>query len=569
MGAENNRFFSIQTKTYLLISGISAVMLVSLTLVVQLVIMSSFKKLEIREINRNTSRVNDALKTDLRMMLRMARDYSIWDDTFNFIQNPDQTYIDANIIDTTFTNLDLCQITLMDHFGKIKISKSYQTETGIISSPIYDPSRYSYYYHFKSFDEDTSGYMRYGSDLYMTVSSPIMPSSGEGSPAGGFFIMRKVNDKLVQSISETTHINFKLLNLDESSDLILNELKDRLFREGQTVFSDNHDKRIFQYKVIKDLNRNPVMILKVEQVKEIYQEGIRTVQIFMISIIVIGLILIGAIIFVLNYFVTGKIRKMSREIHDNGLKSNLGLRLTVFKSNDEITALASEFNQILASMDNLNLKIVDEQLKSDALLRNMMPDFIVQKLKSHQEVIADKYPDVTVLFADIVGFTQLSANIPPEELVGILNEIFSQFDAITEMLHLEKIKTIGDAYMLASGIPEEEPDHARLAVKAGLMMLDTMKEFRQIRKLDIHIRIGINTGPVVAGVIGITKFSYDLWGDTVNVASRIEEAGVIDHILISETSYEKVKNDYQFVEKRIDLKGKGNIRSYLLTPPHS
>lgn len=211
-------------------------------------------------------------------------------------------------------------------------------------------------------------------------------------------------------------------------------------------------------------------------------------------------------------------------------------------------------------------KLATEQEKSEHLLLNILPEPIVQRLKDKPTAIADGFAEVTVLFADIVGFTQLSTLVSPQELVALLNRIFSAFDRLAENYGLEKIKTIGDAYMVVGGLPNPRPDHAEATVEMALEMQAVMSQFNQETGLQCSIRIGINTGPVVAGVIGIKKFIYDLWGDTVNTASRMESHGVPGGIQVTQTTYQLLKDKYLFTERGVmEIKGKGEMETYLVT----
>lgn len=207
-----------------------------------------------------------------------------------------------------------------------------------------------------------------------------------------------------------------------------------------------------------------------------------------------------------------------------------------------------------------------QQEQTEHLLLNILPEPIAQRLKMAESTIADSFAQVTVLFADIVGFTQLSTQIPPAELVELLNKIFSAFDQLAEQHELEKIKTIGDAYMVVGGLPVPRTDHAAAIAQMALDMLQEIARFKTADGNSFSIRIGINTGPVVAGVIGIKKFIYDLWGDTVNIASRMESQGLPDCIQVTEATYELLRDQYHFVTRGvIDVKGKGKMTTYLLT----
>ena len=206
-----------------------------------------------------------------------------------------------------------------------------------------------------------------------------------------------------------------------------------------------------------------------------------------------------------------------------------------------------------------------EQEKSERLLLNILPKAIADRLKQGQNTIADSFPEATILFADLVGFTRLSSQITPAELVRILNEIFSAFDRLVEKHGLEKIKTIGDSYMVGAGLPTPRPDHAEAVAEMALDIVDEMSRFNKINGSPLSMRIGINTGPVVAGVIGTKKFTYDLWGDTVNIASRMESSGVSSCIQVTEATYQKLKDKYVLIRRgSIAVKGKGEMTTYLL-----
>jgi len=215
-------------------------------------------------------------------------------------------------------------------------------------------------------------------------------------------------------------------------------------------------------------------------------------------------------------------------------------------------------------------KIAEEALRyqqeqTERLLLNILPQPIAERLRREQTTIADSFTEATVLFADIVGFTELSANIPPVELVEMLNEIFSTFDYLTEDHGLEKIKTIGDAYMVVGGLPIPREDHAAAIAEMALDMRIELSRFNRETGLNVQLRVGINTGPVIAGVIGIKKFIYDLWGDTVNTASRMESHGVVGEIQVTTATYELLKGKYLFQERgNIQIKGKGEMTTYLL-----
>jgi class 3 adenylate cyclase len=204
-------------------------------------------------------------------------------------------------------------------------------------------------------------------------------------------------------------------------------------------------------------------------------------------------------------------------------------------------------------------------LRAEYLLHNILPVSIADRLKKTSQTIADGFDCVTVLFADIVDFTKIASKLSPESVVDILNKLFTMFDEMTERFGLEKIKTIGDAYMVAAGIPERNDHHALATADFALEMMKELSSFNAQNKIDLKLRVGINSGYVVAGVIGKKKFIYDLWGDAVNLASRMESHGIVGEIQVTENTYMLLRANY-VLQKRgeIEIKGKGQIMTYLL-----
>jgi class 3 adenylate cyclase len=209
-------------------------------------------------------------------------------------------------------------------------------------------------------------------------------------------------------------------------------------------------------------------------------------------------------------------------------------------------------------------QIAHERERAEELLFAILPKSVARRLQQHEQV-ADSFADVTVLFADISDFSSLAAQLPPARLVSLLNEIFSSFDALAEQHGLEKVKTIGDAYMAVAGLPIERDDHAEAMAEFAVAMREEIARHRIEGLGPINIRIGINTGPVIAGVIGRKKFIYDLWGDTVNIASRMESHGSPGQIQVTQSTYLRLKRWYDFEERPTVRTKRGvELRAYAL-----
>ena len=206
-----------------------------------------------------------------------------------------------------------------------------------------------------------------------------------------------------------------------------------------------------------------------------------------------------------------------------------------------------------------------EQAKSENLLLNILPRSIADRLKAQTRPIADQFESTSILFADVVDFTPWSERLEPSEVVGCLDQLFSHFDTLAERYGLEKIKTIGDCYMVAAGVPTPRPDHARALAFMGLDMLEAMRSDVEVRHLGLELRVGINSGPVVAGVIGRKRFLYDLWGDAVNTASRMESYGTPGRIQVTRATHELLAGEFDFEPRgTISVKGKGELEVWFL-----
>ena len=241
----------------------------------------------------------------------------------------------------------------------------------------------------------------------------------------------------------------------------------------------------------------------------------------------------------------------------NGVVSDLALLTAVL--------LLGEAVRTRRALDREHRLLLTEQERSERLLLNVLPGPIADRLKQGEEVIADDFPEVTVLFADLVDFTRRSRETTPERVVQVLDDLFSALDALAERYRLEKIKTIGDAYMVVGGLPEPRPDHAQAVADMALAVREEVARHLDPAGEPLAVRIGIDTGPVVAGVIGRRKFSYDLWGDTVNTASRMESSGVPGCIQVTERTYRRLRDGFR-LERRgsIEVKGKGEMTTWFL-----
>ena len=229
----------------------------------------------------------------------------------------------------------------------------------------------------------------------------------------------------------------------------------------------------------------------------------------------------------------------------------------------------AQMEDLQATNSRLLQSVMDElqaeKKKSEALLLNILPKQVVARLNNGETLIADRFDDVTVLFADFVGFTKISAGMPAARLVENLGNVFSQFDSLAQDLGVEKLKTIGDAYMAAVGLPEWRPDHVKAAAEMALGIFKVLERINPSLETPWQIRIGVHTGPVVAGIIGTHKFAYDVWGDTVNLASRLESSCKPGHIHVSEVTAHFLNRDFHLERAGfVGITGMGKLETYFL-----
>jgi len=235
------------------------------------------------------------------------------------------------------------------------------------------------------------------------------------------------------------------------------------------------------------------------------------------------------------------------------------------RTRDEIGALCTAFNGMVEELRDKNIVIENKNRENEELLLNVLPAPIANRLRGGEQGIADGFAEVTVAFADLVGFTAMSSDMPPANVVSLLNGLFTRFDDAAHELGIEKIKTVGDAYMAVCGMPVQVPDHAERMVRMAIRMVHITREHAMEHHVEMKLRVGINSGPVVAGVIGKSKYIYDLWGDTVNLASRMESGGMPDTIQVTRSVYEKLKDEFVFEARgTIEVKGKGGVEAWLL-----
>ncbi len=570
---------SLRQKTLLLTSIILISLMAVLSASLSTILLNSFIRLEEKNTRRNVQRVKEALYDKTQELGNLTEDWAAWNDTYEFIEDRNERFVQGNLTQTTFSNLQINYLILFNRniqqiYGQ-GFNLAQEQYTGIPTSLRNKLTANSILLQHVDTHDISKGIIVLEEGLLLIASHPIVTSENKGPIRGSLIMGQYLNESTIKSLEQQTQLSLSLHKLD--SPQINKQLKEvaAQLKPTEEEFSGNileapilveplNKKTIFGYALLPDISGQPKILLQVELPREIYQQGLNSFGYLMISLLLVSLVFGAGSLFLLEKLVLSRLANLSKDVQKIGSTGDLSLRVKAL-GEDELTSLATTINSMVQKLETSNKELAVERDKTEALLLNILPEPIAERLKEKEGTIADNFAEVTVMFADIVGFTTLSEQMPPAKLVRLLNDIFSRFDRLLEKHGLEKIKTIGDCYMVVGGLPIERPDHAEAVAEMALEMLTEIEKFNFEQDQEFAIRIGLNTGSVVAGVIGLKKFVYDLWGDTVNTASRMESHGIPGRIHLSKATYEQLKNKYRLEARGIiRVKGKGNMATFLL-----
>lgn len=529
------------------------------------VVMTSLHNLELTMVRRDVRRSLDTLATQERRLLANACDYARWDEAYSYMQTGDREFaaknLDLHNINTY--NLDALSVVLPD--GRLHYNQ--QLATGSHRRIALRPAVQAYLTTWLRqqaplrANSERSGWLNTDVGPMLLAVCAVTDSTGKARPRGAIVMGRTFDRAQLATIGRELRVQLALMPLDRPLGAQERRVRDRLAaqpssRDGSTpdaaiIVTPTAPDRIAGYVQLGDMAGKPLGLLRIELQRDLYQQGILASQ-FLGGALAIAGVIFGLVGWWLLRELLHESQQLARS--EEALARESALRQADARYREK--ALALEI-----ALKKLNL----EKERSESLLLNILPASIAQQLKQSHTLIAEHFDEVTILFADIVDFTVLSERLQPIELVDLLNCIFSEFDELVESVKLEKIKTIGDAYMVAAGLPIRRPDHAEAIADMALAMQQGISDFRALTGENVQIRIGINTGMVVAGVIGTKKFIYDLWGDAVNVASRMESSSQPGRIQVTKNTYNLLKESYHFEARGIvEIKGKGAMETYWL-----
>ncbi|MEP1932326.1 MAG: adenylate/guanylate cyclase domain-containing protein [Roseibium sp.] len=538
---------------------------------------TSYETIEVQSANRDLQRLEKVFTTDLKRLFSVLEDFASWDDTYDFVRSHDESYIASNFAADTFSVPGIEFVVITDDNGDAVYTTSYNVPEERAARTLDQLKQ------LLSLDGDLYedhpeefGLITVGTGTMAIAMAPILRSNDTGLARGHMLIGRFLDDAALDELRLKTQLDLTFENLsvvDPSVGSIsdVDQILERTLTEPFSLANPLHeivpidDLKLVGYILMPDMLGKPHLLWSVRIQRDIFQQGIKSLRFLLAAMAIIGVILIVSIILLLDRLVLRRVARLGNEVTEIGRRDDLSARVVV-DGPDELGRLGKTVNWMLEQLQVSRRKADEEHERAENLLLNILPASIAEQLKSTEEPIANSHKDVSVLFADLAGFTPLSATMEPVDLVTMLNGIFSRYDDLTQSLGLEKIKTIGDAYMVAAGLPEYREDHAEAIADMALGMITVTEEFAVKLGVSLQIRIGINTGTVVAGVIGKKKFIYDLWGDTVNIASRMESSGETGMIQVTEATYEKLKDAFVLFRRgTIDVKGRGKMITFVLT----
>ncbi len=534
------------------------------------ILLNGFTALERQEARRNVQRVLDAFSNYQEELKTMNFQWGVWDETYTFIEDGNSDYIDRNLGVLSLASVRANAILFINQEGELVFGQGFDL---IRQALVPIPAEISEKITATSIQgsnpkESLAGIVTIGTRPMTIASGPILNSQGNLPSRGTLAIARFLDRQEIQRLAKLTHLDVRAYGLMDPT--IPVELQptiaqlSQMSEEPPILIEPLSSEWIAGYSLLRDIYGNPAVLLELNLPRDIFHQGQISSRYLMVSLAIVGLVFGFCTLLLLEKMVLARLSYLSKDVKKIDNSGDLALRVSV-SGKDELSSLGQTINAMLETLESSTKALEIEREKAESLLLNILPEVIASRLKVHEENIADSFAEVTVLFADIVGFTQLSGQIEPSKLVQLLNNIFSRFDRALEQYQLEKIKTIGDCYMVVSGMPVPRPDSAMAIAEMALEMQREIARFNSEFNQSLTMRMGVHTGPVVAGVIGIKKFIYDLWGDTVNTASRMESHGIPGQIQVSRATYERLQDQYLFEERgAIEIKGKGKMQVYLL-----
>ncbi len=519
----------------------------------------NYEGLEQQDLKRDVQIIHNNLQQEAQILEEKLADWSKWDDSYQFALKPNKLFIETNLTQEALVSIRVNAILIFDNKNKLLVSRSYKIENdqvtpwktdGLLKYILQHPELITH----ASASSQITGLISFPDENSNTVtffaSEPIIPTNLSPRIAGTIVFFRRFSKGYIEQLLRRQQIEAYFHLIQElAPENSMQQIIGGLRPSRPTLVLPQNEQKVSGFSLIRDVYQKPIFLLEVHKQREIYLQGKHLISNALYVLIILGSFFLIITLLSLRHWVLFPLFVLLKEVQIITRSGDIKNRVRGLGT-DEIGVLSHEINTMLESLDiALDKKRQDllvEKERSDELLNNILPRVIADRMRMGELMIAEHFEEVTVLFSDIVGFTKLSARTAPQELVKLLNMIFSEYDLIADKHGLEKIKTIGDAYMVVSGVPLAQMEHARRIALMALEMRDKLLELNQTFQLDIAVRIGIATGEVIAGIIGKRKFSYDLWGDTVNIAARMESHGIEGKIQCTEYFYQLLHREFVF-----------------------
>lgn len=560
---------NLRQKTLLLTAlpllGLVVLLYVSLSTILQ----RSYARLEVQAAERNLQRVDEVLAGDLTQLHTLTEDWAAWDDAYAFIDDRNAAFIASNLKANAFASLELNYIVFVNAAGEMVYGAGYDRAT---ERPIPVPASLQQHLaadsplmHFPHLAQHYVGLVPVDGRVLLVAIEPILRSDETGPAKGALLMGRYFDETELVDLADRTRLTLASHILPHPAQQpILDALPPARTNGTATLIQPTEADTMAGYLLISDLYGGPRLLIEATLARDIYRQGQISLHYMGYALGIACLLFTLSLGYLLERVILRRLVGLGQQVQDIGRSSDLSQRVQV-AGHDELNRLGQHINAMLGELENSAEQLAEEQQRAEDLLLNILPAPIADELMTANTAVPQHFDEVTILFADIVGFTPLSKRLSPIELVDLLNRIFSAFDALAERLGLEKIKTIGDAYMVAAGLPRPRPDHAEAIAEMALAMQGVMARISQECGEVLELRIGINTGVVVAGVIGTKKFIYDLWGDAVNVASRMESSSEPGLIQVTTATQTHLKTRYRLTSRGVvTVKGRGEMHTYWL-----
>jgi len=570
---------SIRRKTLLAIGLSLALSTLLLHQLVSSLQLKSYRAIEQQSAEKDLSRVAAVLQNALDKYEILSSDWGSWDATYGFVEDRNQAYIDGNLTVESLVNMEMNYLFVVGNDGEIihdlgihlKQQEKVTVSQGLLD--VLDPSGPVLGQMGAALN--ASGFVGVDDKVLLISAAPILRSDDSGERRGFFVIGRYLDRDLQEEFETQLQLN-----------LVYPKRRDDGFPERVVFLVDAlsaqnpgapftylaprsrldvvNEETIEGHVLFPDTEGRPVLLVTAKIPRDVYQAGVSSLNALFFALAAAGAMLIVAVSLLLDRIVLRPLSRLGRDVDDIAQTSDLSKRVSV-EGEDELAVLGNATNRMLEQLDITGQKLAAEHARAENLLLNILPSSVAERLKASPDTIAERFDEVSILFADMVGFTEMSSEKNAEQIVGMLNTVFSRFDDLAEDLGLEKIKTMGDCYMVASGLPKQHTNHAQALADMALGMLNIIGEVAETTGGKLSLRIGINSGIVVAGVIGKSKFIYDLWGDTVNIASRMESSGEPGRIQVTEATYALLREEFAFEGRGlVDIKGRGKMTTYYL-----